>query len=92
MKPKEKASPSLIEKLLGGKKEEKPAAKEEVQHKVTKVEHHFGSDGKPKGHTVRHSPDTPDEVSYAAPDLDGVHDGLEEHLGEPNHDEGGTKA
>jgi hypothetical protein len=28
-----------------------------------------------------------EEVSYAKPDLDGVHDGLEEHVGEPNEGE-----
>jgi hypothetical protein len=93
MKNKEKASPSPLEQLLGGKKEtEKPKAKEGVRHKTTKVEHHFDSDGKSKGHTVRHSPDTPEEVSYTSPDLDGVHDGMEEHLGTPNHDEEGAKA
>lgn len=50
----------------------------------TEIEHH--SDG---SHTVRHHvhPDHMHEMkdkSYAAADLDGVHDGLQEHMGTPN--------
>jgi hypothetical protein len=81
MKSKEKA-PSPIEQLLGGKKEPEKT-KKKLKHKKTVIESHFGSDGQSKGHTVRHSPDSPEEVSYTAADLNGVKDGLEEHLGEP---------
>jgi hypothetical protein len=64
------------------KKESKKAAK--VKHKHTHIEHHYDSEGKPTGHTVRHVPmGGGEETSYAAPDLDAVHDGLEEHLGGP---------
>jgi hypothetical protein len=60
------------------KKEKKP----KFHH--TMIEHH--DDG---SHTVRHVPHAggekpPEEVSYAAKDLDGVHDGLEQNLGTPN--------
>jgi hypothetical protein len=83
----QKTVPSPVE-LLGGKKKkepEKPAAKHKgkAKHKSTSIEHH--DDG---SHTVRHVPhEGGPELSYAAANLDAVHDGLEEHLGEPNHDE-----
>lgn len=54
------------------KKSEKP------QHKTTVIEHH----GRGKGHTVRHSPGTPQEESYAAPDLNAVSAGLQQNVGE----------
>ena len=54
------------------------------KHKHTHIEHHDNGT-----HTVRHTPAAGGpEVSYAANDMDGVHDGLEEHVGEPNGDEG----
>lgn len=76
----------------GGKKkdEEKKPKKGKSKHRKTEIEHH--DDG---SHTVRHFPKADGtapagpEVSYAAKDLDGVHDGLEEHLGEPNEGEEG---
>ena len=82
----QKTVPSPVE-LLGGKRKEpeKLAAKHkgEAKHKSTSVEHH--ADG---SHTVRHMPhEGGPELSYAATDLDGVHDGLEENVGGPNHDE-----
>jgi hypothetical protein len=46
----------------------------------TEIEHHL--DG---SHTVRHHRiDGGPHVSYAAADLDGIHDGLEDHIGTPN--------
>jgi hypothetical protein len=85
VKPKEKASSasSPLDRLLGGAKEksEKPSKKKGPKHKKSLVEAHYDTEGKSKGYTVRHSPDTPDEVSYTAKDLAGVKDGLDEHLG-----------
>lgn len=66
--------------------ESKPPAKEKAKkkHRHTHIESH--DDG---SHTVRHAPaDGGPEVSYAAKDLDEVHDGLEQHLGDANADEG----
>lgn len=63
-----------------------PKAKK-AKHKMTHIEHH--PDG---SHTVRHTPmGGGEEVSYSKPDLDGVHDGLEEHMGqdEPGMDQNG---
>jgi hypothetical protein len=54
------------------------------KHKHTHIEHHENGT-----HTVRHTPvGGGEDVSYAAQDLDGVHDGLEHHVGEPNGGEG----
>lgn len=73
------------EVLSGGGK---PKGKK-VRHRKTEIEHHDNG-----SHTVRHYPADEKEgmasgqpVSYAAKDLDEVHDGLEEHLGEPNQEE-----
>src|SRR5579864_4148115 len=67
------------------KSDSKPQKK---KHRHTHVEHHYDAAGKSTGHTVRHQPmGGGEEVSYAAPDLDAVHDGMEEHVGEPNADE-----
>lgn len=60
-------------------KSEKSAGKKKKTHKFhhTMVEHH--SDG---SHTVRHVPEGGgQEVSYAAPDLNGVTAGLQQNLG-----------
>lgn len=84
-KKEEEAPPSPVLDMLGGEKKSVKKPGKKHRHKRTIIDHH--SNG---SHTVRHSPDTPEEVSYAAPDLDGVHDGMEEHVGEPNHDEGGA--
>ena len=76
-----------------GKSEAKPKSeskpkKSKVKHKHTHVEHHYNEKGESTGHTVRHTPmGGGEEVSYAKPDLDGVHDCLEEHVGEPNEGE-----
>ena len=60
------------------------------KHKHTHIEHHYDENGKPQGHTTRHTPmDGGPDTSYASQDLDGVHDGLEHHVGEPN---GGEEA
>jgi hypothetical protein len=47
----------------------------------THIEHH--KDG---SHTVHHvhESDSKKDVKHAVPDLDGAHDSMEEHLGEPN--------
>jgi hypothetical protein len=83
MKAKEKpASSPLLDKLLGGgKKEPEKPKKKGIKHKKNLVEAHYDSEGKSKGYTVRHSPDTPDEVSYTAKDLAGLKEGFDEHLG-----------
>ena len=92
--PSEKAAPAKkpsapsAEELLGVKKpvkpEKKKAASKKVKHKSTHIEHHDNGT-----HTMRHTPrDGGPEVSYSVPDLDGVHDGLEENLGAPNQGEG----
>lgn len=77
-KSAKKAPKSKDYKSKGGKK---------PKHKHTHIEHHYDAEGNPTGHTVRHQGDG-NESSYAAKDLDEVHDGLEENLGEPNGDEG----
>jgi hypothetical protein len=89
MKLKDKVpSSSPLEQLLGGEKKgpEKPKNKK-INHKKTVVEHHFNADGQSKGHTIRHSPDTPDEVSYTAANLDGVNSGMKEHIGDAGDEE-----
>ena len=58
------------------------AAPKKGKHKHTHIEHHDNG-----SHTVRHSGDA-GETSYSAQDLDAVHDGLEQHVGDPNGDEG----
>lgn len=64
------------EEVLGGKKSSKHTSKKK-KHRETRIEHH--SDG---SHTVRHVPaDGGDEVSYAAPDLAAVHQGLDQNIG-----------
>jgi hypothetical protein len=69
------------------------AGGEKKKHKHTHIEHHYDENGKPQGHTTRHTPlDGGQDVSYASQDLDGVHDGLEHHVGEPNGDEGQQSA
>lgn len=81
-KPAKKVASKSAEKT-----ETKPAAKKEEKKKTryrhTHIEHH--SDG---SHTVRHVPtEGGEEMSYSKPDLDGVHDGLEEHVGDANEGE-----
>ena len=62
---------------------EKHAAAGGRKHKHTHIEHHENGT-----HTVRHTPvGGGEDTSYAAQDLDGVHDGLEHHVGEPNGEE-----
>jgi hypothetical protein len=80
-----------IDTVLGGKpkakkeeKEPKKGAKKHPFHR-TVIEHHDNG-----SHTVKHEHESMEpgkDVSYAVPDLDGVHDGLEEHCGEPNEGE-----
>lgn len=50
----------------------------------THIEHH--KDG---SHTVhhQHESDMKKDVKHAVPDLDGMHDSMEEHLGQPNQGE-----
>ena len=89
MKPKKTMS---VSDIMGGKPSAKPKGEskpksgkdKKTKHKHTHIEHH--DDG---SHTVRHTPQGGgEEISYAAPDMDAVHDGLEQHVGEPNGDEG----
>lgn len=89
--PKEKkgmTAMDILSKDKGEKTPKTPKAKESkkrVRMKHTHIEHHYDHEGKEAGHTVRHTPlEGGQEVSYASPDLDGVHDGLEEHVGEEN--------
>ena len=59
------------------------AGGEKKKHKHTHIEHHENGT-----HTTRHTPmDGGPDVSYASQDLDGVHDGLEHHVGDPNGEE-----
>jgi hypothetical protein len=75
--PKQKTEPRA-QKMSGGKK----------KHKHTHVEHHDDNT-----HTVRHTDAAGKETaSYTAQDLDGVHDGLENHVGEPNAADAGAGA
>jgi hypothetical protein len=78
-----------VGEVLAKDKAAKPEAKksdkigQKKKHKHTNIEHH--DDG---SHTVRHTPvGGGEETSYAAPDLDAVHDGLEQHVGNPNDGE-----
>lgn len=77
--PKPKKSVSVAD-IMGGEKpkaEAKPkvASKAKGKHKHTHIEHHDNGT-----HTVRHSGEG-NEVSYAAPDMAGVHAGLDQHVG-----------
>jgi hypothetical protein len=85
----DKAAPKSKAPKAEKKGESKSSDKEKKpKHKHTHVEHH--DDG---SHTVRHTPaGGGEEVSYAAPDLDAVHDGMEANLGQPNADEGQAQA
>jgi hypothetical protein len=65
-------------------KDSKSKSAKKPKHKHTHIEHHDNGT-----HTVRHTPEGGGpETSYAAKDMDEVHDGLEEHVGDPNGDEG----
>ena len=71
------------EKPKSESKSSKAAPKK--KHKHVHIENHYDEKGKPTGHTVRLQPmGGGEETSFTAPDLDAVHDGLEEHMGEPN--------
>ena len=60
-------------------------SKKKTKHKHTHIESHHDAETGKTSYTVRHQPmGGGEEVSYAAPDLDAVHDGMEEHVGEPN--------
>ena len=80
-----------VSDIMGGAKSPKPKSSKpsdskgkKTKHKHTHIEHH--DDG---SHTVRHTPQGGgEETSYTAPDFDAVHDGLEQHVGSPNADEG----
>lgn len=82
--PKVKAEPKPKAPAAEKKPEHEAAAGGKRKHKHTHIEHHENGT-----HTVRHTPvGGGEEASYAAQDLDAVHDGLEHHVGEPNGDEG----
>jgi hypothetical protein len=69
--------------ILGGKGHKKKGKKGKHPFHRTVIDHH--PDG---SHTIKHERrDGGEPVDYARPDLDGVHDGLEEHLGEENEAE-----
>jgi hypothetical protein len=79
----------LLERLLGGSKKD-PEKKEESKKphgaKFKKL--------KSGGYLVQHHDEHDVPISgdeHAVADIDGLHDHLEEHFGEPNHDEGGVK-
>lgn len=84
---KSEKSEKSEKKSDSGSKSDKGKATPKRKHKHTHIEHHYNEEGEEAGHTVRHSGDG-EEVSYAAPDMDAVHDGLEKHVGGPNGDEG----
>lgn len=84
MKSEAKGAPTPAS-ILGGKKEPKKSAKK-AKHKRTMIDHL--DDG---SHVVTLTPHQGDEVKFSRPDLDGLHDALEEHLGDPNHDEEAAK-
>lgn len=80
---KDKA-PKSEAKKDGGK--QVSSKKKKMKH--THIEHHYDEKGNESGHTVRHTPqEGGPEVSYATPDMDGVHDGLEQHVGGENAEE-----
>ena len=82
---KDKA-PAKSESKSGGNKGA-GGKKKKMRH--THIEHHYDESGKESGHTIRHTPEGGGpEVSYTAPDMDGVHDGLEQHVGSENAGEG----
>jgi hypothetical protein len=75
-----KAAPKAISvgDVMGGAKPKSktaPKTQAKSKHRHTHIEHH--DDG---SHTVRHS-GAGDEVSYAAPDLNGVKAGLDANIG-----------
>ena len=79
----------VVDFLIGDlvKAEEKKHGKKHKFHH-TSIEHH--SDGSA---TVHHQHENPEmDVKHAAADLDGVHDSLEQHLGQPNDGEGQVAA
>lgn len=87
----EKAEPKKSEKKSDKKSDKKKSGKGHF-HK-TEIEHH-----KNGSHTVRHIPHpstdgTPmEDTSYAAPDMDALHSGMEENLGEPAPGEAAAEA
>lgn len=62
------------EKGKESKGDAKGGKKSKMRH--THIEHH--SDG---SHTVRHTPMSGDEMSYSKPDMEGVIQGLQQHVG-----------
>jgi len=81
-----KTVPSPTELLGGKKKSEKPVAKHEEKKKV----HGMHLRKLKGGYHVRHhdESDAPIEgAEHLIADTDGLHGHIEEHLGEPNHDE-----
>ena len=78
MKPKHDTNAAA-----GNKPEHAAGGEKKTKHKHTHIEHHDNGT-----HTTRHTPaDGGPDVSYASQDLDGVHDGLEHHVGDPNGEE-----
>lgn len=92
MEKEKKVTPAEI---LGGGKHEKggKGKKKKRRYRRTEIDHHDNG-----SHTVRHIPhheEGPDEatgkpggdMTYAVKDMDELHDGMEEHLGQPNVEE-----
>lgn len=88
MKKKAKTLPSLLE-LLGGKKETQ--AREEKKKPSGGKFKRLKSGGYLMQHHDENDAPIPGE-EHAIPTLDDLHDHLEEHFGEPNHDEEATAA
>ena len=87
---KEKETPKVsASKILSKESDKKPASKEEKSKGRKKKPKHTHIEAHDNGsYTVRHQHgDGSPETSYAAKNLDEVHDGLEENMGEPNADE-----
>jgi hypothetical protein len=81
------SKPAMGAKPMVSKPAAKPMAKGK-KHKHVHIERH--DDGT---HTMRYtSKDGGPEVSHTAKDLDEVHDSLEQHVGDPNGDEGQMQA
>lgn len=83
--PKAKMQNADLGAMAGAKKEAGAKAgagagkKAAVKHKHTHIEHHDNG-----SHTVRHTPrGGGEEVSYSAPDMAGVHAGLDANVGQP---------
>lgn len=80
--------------VMGGERKAKetksaPKGSEKKESHVKKIRHkHMHGERHDDGSFTMRYTGGDQEVSHAVPDIDGVHDSLEEHMGEPNEDEG----